>query len=71
MVRFSILMTATVADAANLERAVATMESRAGATQLRVRRCVGSQAAAFAATLPAGFVPWEHTIIPDKIREWI
>lgn len=29
----------------------------------------GSQAAAFVATLPVGFVPWEHTVVPDKVRE--
>lgn len=69
LVRFSVLVTGTVTDAEDLPQAVATIESRAGATPIRLRRCYGSQAAAFAATLPVGFVPWEHTVIPTEVRE--
>lgn len=69
LIRLSILITATVTDAEDLVQAAATVESRAGAVPIRVRRSYGSQAAAFAATLPVGFVPWEHTVVPDKVRE--
>lgn len=71
MVPFSILMTATVTDPDQLVQAVSRMESEAGTVPLRVRRSYGSQAAAFAATLPVGFVPWEHTVIPTTVREWL
>ena len=46
------------------------MLSQAGGMNLTLRRCYGSQAAAFAATLPVGLVPWEETVIPDKIRKF-
>lgn len=69
LVRFSILITATVTDPEDLLQAAATVESRAGAVPIRVRRSYGSQAAGFAATLPVGFVPWEHTVVPDNVRE--
>jgi hypothetical protein len=71
MVRFSMLVTATVGtgEQGDLDQAVSTIESNAAAVLMRLRRCYGSQAAAFAATLPVGFVPWEHTVIPDRIRE--
>lgn len=69
LVRLSILITATVTDPEDLVQAAATVESRAGAVPIRVRRSYGSQAAAFATTLPLGFVPWEHTVVPDNLRE--
>ena len=63
------MVTATVTSAEELIQAAATVESRAGAIPLRLRRCYGSQAAAFATTLPVGFVPWEHTVVPARVRE--
>jgi hypothetical protein len=69
LVRFNLLVTATVTDREDLDRAAAAVEAGAGAVPIRLRRCGGSQAAAFAATLPVGFVPTEHTLIPDKLRE--
>ncbi|MFY0408697.1 SCO6880 family protein, partial [Solicola sp. PLA-1-18] len=71
LVRFSIMVTATVTDPEDVIQAVSTVESRAGAVPLRLRRCYGSQAAAFAATLPVGFVPWEHTTIPTTMRSYL
>ena len=71
MVRFSLLVTITVTDAEDLDQATATLHQLAGAVPIRLRRSAGSQAAGFAATLPAGFVPWEHTVVPDQIREWM
>ena len=69
VVQFSLLVTVTVTSPERLDQAVSTMTSQAGRVPMRLRRCYGSQAAAFAATLPAGFVPWEHTVIPDRVRE--
>lgn len=71
MVPFSLLVTATVTDADDVDQAASTLKSRAGAVPVRLRRTNGSQAAAFATTLPLGFVPWEHTVIPAHIREWM
>jgi hypothetical protein len=69
LVRFSVLVTATVTDPTDLDQASGAVESIAGAVPLRLRRCDGSQAAAFAATLPIGFLPHLHTLISDKARE--
>lgn len=71
LTRFSLLVTATVSSDEDLLQAASTIESRAGAIPMRIRRSYGSQSSAFAATLPVGFVPWEHTIIPSKVLELI
>jgi hypothetical protein len=69
LVRFDLTVTATVADPEHLPDAICAVEGAAGAVPLRLRRTNGSQAAAFAATLPVGFLPFEHTLLPDKARE--
>lgn len=69
LVRFSVMVTATVTTTEDLDQAAATIESQAGSIPMRMRRCYGSQGAAFATTLPIGFVPWEHTIVSTKVRE--
>jgi len=69
LVRFALMITATVGNGDDLGQAAATIESLAGSIPLRLRRCYGTQSSAFAATLPVGFVPWEHTTIPTKVRE--
>ena len=71
LVRWYVMVTATVRSVDDLDQASSTVGATAGVARLRLRRCFGSQAAAFAATLPVGFVPWEHTAIPDKVREMI
>ncbi|TCI96378.1 SCO6880 family protein [Aeromicrobium sp. IC_218] len=71
LIQFSLLVTATVTDDEDLVQAVSTVESRAGAVPLRIRRSYGSQAAAFATTLPVGFVPWEHTTVPSNLRQYL
>ena len=71
MVSFSLLVTTTTTSDQDALQAASTVTSQAGAVPIRLRRCYGSQAAAFAATLPVGFLPWEHTVIPDKVREWM
>ena len=70
-VRFSLMFTTTSLQSDDVAQAVSTVEARAGAVPIRVRRCYGSQAAAFATTLPVGFVPWEHTAISSNVREWL
>ncbi|MFS3130635.1 SCO6880 family protein [Nocardioides sp. Bht2] len=70
MVRFSLLITATVHHRdGDLDQAVSTIEAGASSVLMRLRRSYGSQAAGFVATLPVGFVPWIHTVVPDKIRD--
>lgn len=71
MTRFYLLVTGTVlaGEQGDLDQAVSTIEQHATAVLMRLRRCWGSQAAGFAATLPVGFVPWEHTVVPDQVRE--
>lgn len=70
-VRFSLLVTVTVPYDGDLAQATSTLEARGRAVPLRLRRSYGAQAAAFAATLPVGFVPWEHTAVSASVREWL
>jgi hypothetical protein len=62
----NLFVTTTVTDEAELPKAVADVESAADASRIRLRRCYAGQAAAFAATLPAGVIPrtlsahWPH-----------
>jgi hypothetical protein len=70
-VRFSLLVTVTCRYDGDVAQAVSTLEARGRAVPLRLRRVFGAQAAAFAATLPVGFVPWEHTAITPSVREWL
>ena len=53
----SLYVTVTVPDVADLPEAVADVEQRAGQSKVRLRPLRGSQAAGFAATLPAGVHP--------------
>jgi hypothetical protein len=59
VVRMCVYVTTTVTDPAQLPAAVADVEARAASpqTKIRLRRLYGSQAAGFAATLPAGIHP--------------
>ena len=57
VVLMSMYVTATVGDERDLSAAVADIEARAEQSKIRVRRLFGSQAAGFAATLPAGVHP--------------
>ena len=54
MVLISLHVTVTVTTGDDLDEAVADLESRADQSKIRLRRAYGGQAAAFAATLPAG-----------------
>lgn len=70
-VRFSLMVTVTCRYDGDMAQAVSTLEARGRSVPLRLRRVYGAQAAAFAATLPVGFVPWEHTAVNASIREWL
>lgn len=67
VVRFSILMTATVAAEADLRRTDALMRNLTATARLRVRRCYGYQAAAFAAGLGVGVLLPDHATIPGAL----
>jgi hypothetical protein len=64
VIRFTVLITATVDDESKLDDADAIVRARAGEARLFLRPMFGCQAAAFAAGLPAGVVLTTHASIP-------
>jgi hypothetical protein len=64
VVRFTLLVTATVLDPADLDDAETVVDSLGDEARVVLRKCYGSQAAAFAAGLPAGLVLSRHASIP-------
>lgn len=64
VVRFTVLVTATVADEAALPEAERIIRARAGEARLHLRSMTGSQAASFTAGLPGGVVLPTHASIP-------
>jgi hypothetical protein len=60
----SLFVTVTVTDQADLPRAVADVESRAGVAKIRLRKLLASQSSGFATTLPCGAFP------PAMSRIW-
>lgn len=64
MCRVGLWATATVASVEELPRAIAEVEQRAETSKIRLRRLWRSQAAGFAATLPAGICP------PQLAAQW-
>jgi hypothetical protein len=69
LVRFSLLVTATVTDPNRLGQAGELIDQLGPACQLRLRRCYGSQAAAFTAALGVGVVLPAHVAVPDLVRD--
>ncbi len=67
VVRFSILMTATVGAEQDLRRTESVLRNLASTARLRVRPCYGYQAAAFAAGLGIGVLLPEHATIPGAL----
>ncbi|MBE1532871.1 hypothetical protein H4W34_002704 [Actinomadura algeriensis] len=67
--RFTVLVTATVRSADELPLAAAAIDTLAPTARVRLRRMYGSQASAFAATLPLGVVLPDHLRIPGVVRE--
>jgi hypothetical protein len=64
IVRFTVLVTATVRTQAQLDDADALIRARAGEARLSLRPMQGCQAAAFAAGLPVGVVLAKHATVP-------
>ncbi|GAA2066285.1 hypothetical protein GCM10009801_12510 [Streptomyces albiaxialis] len=69
VIRFGMLITATVGSAAELPEAAAAVDNLAPAARIAVRPVYGSQAAAFAAALPLGLVLPLHTALPQTVRD--
>lgn len=69
LVRFGILVTATVAEHEDLTLAAAAVENLAASARIQVRRATGAQSAAFAAALPLGLVLPLHLRVPERVRE--
>jgi hypothetical protein len=69
LVRFALLVTATVASAGDLPVASAAVEVLAPPARIRLRRMYGSQASAFAAALPIGIILPEHVQVPQVVRD--
>ncbi|MFI6340487.1 SCO6880 family protein [Streptomyces sp. NPDC050535] len=69
VIRFGLLITATVNSADELGKAAATVDNLAPAARIAVRPVYGSQAAAFAAALPLGLVLPLHTALPQGVRD--
>lgn len=70
VVRFALLVTATVERGQDLELAAAAIDTLAPTARLRLRRCRG-QAAAFAAALPLGIVIPHHLQVPQVIHDML
>ncbi|WBB58519.1 hypothetical protein O7599_23130 [Streptomyces sp. WMMC500] len=69
VIRFGLLITATVSSAGELANAAAAVDNLAPAARIAVRPVYGSQAAAFAAALPLGLVLPLHTAVPQTVRD--
>jgi hypothetical protein len=67
--RFSLMVTATVTDLDQLRTATETVEQLGRASRIRLRRCYGSQSAAFAAALGVGVVLPAHVAVPSAVRD--
>jgi hypothetical protein len=68
LVRFAMLVTATVESPTKLPAAAAAVDVLAPPARIQLRRMYGSQATAFAAALPIGIVLPDHVLVPQFIR---
>lgn len=68
LTEFAIIVTGTVNEASELRAADAEIANLAASARLRLRVARGQQANAFAAALPAGMLPWLHTLVPHQLR---
>ncbi|KAF4410147.1 MULTISPECIES: SCO6880 family protein [Streptomyces] len=69
LVEFSLMLTITVDNEQQLDDAAATVRNLQASARVQMRPADRMQAAAFTCTLPAGLLPWEHTLMPREIRE--
>lgn len=68
MIRFSILVTATV-EPGQTRRADAVVSQLGTTSRIRLRKATGSQSAAFQATLGIGLVLSAYTRVPSSVRD--
>ncbi|MGD0555183.1 MAG: SCO6880 family protein [Streptosporangiaceae bacterium] len=68
LVEFALIVTATVSSFEELRAADAEIGNLAASARLRLRLARGQQAAAFTSALPAGVLPWLHTLVPHELR---
>lgn len=68
LTEFGLIVTATVNEQDELPAADAEIANLAATARLRLRVARGQQANAFAAALPAGMLPWLHTLVPYQLR---
>lgn len=69
LVEFSLMLTVTVDNRAQLDDASVLVRNMTGATRIAMRPANRMQAAAFSCTLPAGVLPWEQTMLPHELQE--
>lgn len=69
VVRFSILVTATVSREADLRQAIAVIDNLSATARIRLRRVYGGQSAAFAAALGIGVILPSHVLVPRELSE--
>lgn len=69
VVRFAMLVTATVLSHEELPLAAAVVDTLAAPSRILLRRVYGSQASAFAAALPLGIVLPSHLRVPQAVRD--
>ncbi len=69
LVRFGIIVTATVVTAADLPLAVTAIDHLAAGSRIRLRPAEGQQATGFLAGLPLGIVLAAHVRVPTAIRD--
>ena len=71
LTRFSLLVTATVTDPAQLGHVADLIDQAGGASRLQLRRVYAGQSAAFAAGLGVGLVLNSHVSVPAAIRQYL
>ena len=71
LVRFGMIVTATVSDPAGLPLARQTVESLSATARLHLRPAYGNQDVAFLAGLPLGVILPKMTILPSELRDML
>jgi hypothetical protein len=71
LTRFSMLVTATVTDIADLEHAADVIDQAGAASRVELRRAYGAQSASFAAGLGIGVLLNSHVAVPDVLRNYL
>jgi hypothetical protein len=69
VVRFAMIVTATVGDPAQLPQAAAAIDTLAPPARVQLRVAYGAQSAAFSAGLPIGIVLPFHVRLPQAVRD--